>query len=75
MTEAQRDYIADLAGRKGVQLDSTDNRSAAWASAKIEELKSMPDKVFDSVSSTLDKKLDNKITEIIREVSKWTFQA
>ena len=75
MTEAQRDYLADLAGRKGVRLDSTDNRSPAWASAKIEELKTMPDKVFDSVSSTINNNLSKKTEAIISEVSKWTFQA
>lgn len=75
MTEAQRDYLADLAGRKGVRLQDMDNRSAAWASAKIEELKSIPDKVFDSLSDSLDKNLNKKIIAIINEVSKWTFQA
>ena len=75
MTEAQRDYLADLAGRKGVRFEKTDNRSAAWASERIEELKSMPDKDFDPVSAALKEKLDKKTADIINEVSQWTFQA
>ncbi len=75
MTEAQRDYLADLAARKGVRLTDTDNVSAAWASAKIEELKAMPDKKFDEVSESVDRKILEKTDEVIGEVSKWTFQA
>lgn len=75
MTEGQRDYLADLAGRKGVQLDNTDNRSVAWASVKIEELKSMPDVDFDEVTPEVQAKLDKTTANIINEVDKWTFQA
>lgn len=74
MTEGQRDYLADLAGRKGVRLEGTDNVSAAWASAKIEELKAMPDASFDAVGPELAAKLEKKTANIIDEVSKWTFQ-
>jgi hypothetical protein len=72
MTENQRDYLADLAGRKGVVLEDTDNVSAAWASAKIEELKALPDAEFDEPPS--DEWLDRQINGIIRELNKWTFQ-
>lgn len=75
MTEAQRDYIADLAARKGVRLADMDNRSASWASAKIEELKAMPDKAFDTVTAALENKLVAKTNAVINEVSKWNFQA
>ncbi len=72
MTEGQRDYLADLAGKKGVRIKDTDNVSAAWASAKIEELKSMPDAVFDEADP---KKTDRYIKQIVTEMKKWTFQA
>lgn len=71
MTEGQRDYLADLAGKKGVRIEDTDNVSAAWASAKIEELKLMPDAVFDEFDS---KKTDRYIKQIVTEMKKWTFQ-
>lgn len=75
MTEGQRDYLADLAGRKDVRLENTDNVSAAWASKKIEELKAMPDAQFDEMTPDLKSNLDKRIGKIISEVSKWTFQA
>lgn len=52
-----------------------DNRSASWASAKIEELKTMPDKLFDTVTAALENKLVAKTNAVINEVSKWNFQA
>lgn len=75
MTEGQRDYLADLAGRKGVTLDNTDNVSSAWASKKIEELKSMPDANFATPSAELDTKISKQIKSINTETAKWTFQA
>ena len=74
MTEGQRDYLADLAGRKGVRVEADDSRSVAWASAKIEELKSMPDANFNEVTPELDARIDKRISRIINEVSQWTFQ-
>jgi hypothetical protein len=73
MTEGQRDYLADLAGRKGVRLSDTKNKSVSWASSEIERLKLLPDKVFKQIDS-LDSKLALKTKQIIGEVSKWTFQ-
>ena len=75
MTESQRDYLADLAAKKGVILENTDDVSAAWASNKIEELKAMPDLVFDEVTPEIDRSIDKKIDSINFELSKWTFQA
>ena len=75
MTEGQRDYLADLAGRKGIRLDNTDNVSAAWASAKIEELKAMPDANFMTNTTVIDSGIERRILAINREVAKWTFQA
>ena len=75
MTEGQRDYLADLAGKKGVRLESTDDRSVAWASAKIEELKALPDKAFPAPSAIIDASIKKQTAGIIKEISKWTFQA
>lgn len=75
MTEAQRDYLADLAGKKGVRLEDTDNVSPAWASTKIEELKAMPDVTFDDVTPKLDASVNKRIDNIKRELARWTFQA
>ena len=75
MTEGQRDYLADLAGRKGVQLDSTDNVSASWASTKIEELKALPDANHPPVSSTQVSAINSGIDKALQEMKRWTFQA
>lgn len=72
MTEAQRDYLADLAGKKGVQLDGVENVSAAWASNKIEELKALPDVVFAEPTVKDDLKLADMIATINDGVSQWT---
>lgn len=73
MTENQRDYLADLALKKGVVIDCPENVSASWASAKIEELKALPDAEFDEVTPAQIaeiKRLTNKAKE---ELHKWTF--
>lgn len=75
MTEGQRDYLADLAGKKGVKLEDTSDKSVAWASMKIEELKALPDKVFSAPSPEIDSSIAKRTTAITREISKWTFQA
>lgn len=74
MTEAQRNYLADLAGRKGVRLEDTDDKSVAWASAKIEELKAMPDAVFDEVSEDDSAKIDKLTEGVLTELHKWNFR-
>lgn len=75
MTESQRDYLADLANKKGVILENTDDVSQAWASEKIEELKAMPDAKFDKITPEIDEEINNRIREINRELARWTFQA
>lgn len=75
MTEGQRDYLADLAGRKGVQLDSTENVSASWASTKIEELKALPDANYPPVSSKQVSTISSDIDKTLQEMKQWTFQA
>ncbi len=75
MTEAQRDYLADLAGRKGVRLENTDNVSQAWASNKIEELKAMPDASFDLLDADESAAIEKRTNKILTEMGRWTFQA
>lgn len=74
MTEGQRDYLADLALRKGVVLEDTDNKSAAWASKKIDELKAMDDAEFSEPTSEFSKQLNKAVAEIIKGIQAWTFQ-
>ena len=74
MTEGQRDYLADLALRKGVVLEDTDNKSAAWASKKIDELKAMDDAEFSEPTSEFSKRLDKVVAEIIKGIQAWNFQ-
>lgn len=71
MTENQRDYLADLAGQKGVRLHDTDNWSVSKASGEIERLKAMPDAVFDEVTEDEAKKIDNLIGNVAKEVGRW----
>lgn len=75
MTEGQRDYLADLAARKGVQLANTENVSAAWASAKIDELKALPDATFKPLDDMSQRKVTHLIENIQKELGLWTFQA
>lgn len=74
MTEAQRNYLADLAAKKGAILENTDDVSVAWASAKIEELKMLPDAIFDDISEA-EVALINKYTDqVLKGLSLWSFQ-
>ena len=73
MTENQRDYLADLAGRKGVRLFDTDNWSVAKASEEIEELKTLPDAAFDDPTLNEDQEIDTRITATVAELNKWHF--
>ena len=73
MTETQRDYLADLANRKGVRLENTDEVSVSWASNKIEELKAMPDKAFEPMSDKEVEKFRQLVAKTITELHKWTF--
>lgn len=73
MTENQRDYLADLAGRKGVRLSDTDNWSVARASEEIERLKQLPDAEFDEVTPEMIARVDKGIQHVLNEMNKWGF--
>lgn len=74
MTEGQKNYIADLANKKGIVLEDTLDKSAAWASAKIEELKLLPDYSWSSINDSQIELIQSKIDKIIKDMGKWTFQ-
>lgn len=73
MTENQRNYLADLAGQKGVRLSDTDNWSVAKASEEIENLKAMPDATFDDITEAEAREVDNLVDNALTELSKWGF--
>lgn len=74
MTEAQRNYLADLAARKNIRLEHTDGMSVSAASAKIEELESLPDAEYGEMSEEEHQKLDELSKQTTEELEKWTFQ-
>lgn len=73
MTENQRNYLADLAGQKGIRLSDTDNWSVAKASEEIERLKEMPDATFDEITEAEAREVDNLVDNALTELSKWRF--
>lgn len=73
MTETQRAYLADLAINKGVKIDDTADKPVSWASAKIEELKAMPDANLDEVTPEMVEEVDGYINKAIKELYKWNF--
>ena len=73
MTENQRDYLADLAGQKGVRLHDTDNWSVSKASEEIERLKAMPDAVLDEVTDDEIAEIDRRTASALVEMNKWQF--
>ena len=73
MTENQRNYLADLAGQKGVRLHDTDNWSVAKASEEIERLKELPDAVFDEITDENIEKIDKMTDNALVELKKWRF--
>jgi hypothetical protein len=73
MTENQRDYLADLAGQKGIRLFDTDNWSVAKASQEIENLKAMPDATFDEVTDDQEAKIARLTDNVLTELHKWGF--
>lgn len=73
MTENQRNYLADLAGQKGIRLSDTDNWSVAKASEEIERLKEMPDATFDEITGAEAREVDNLVDNALTELSKWGF--
>lgn len=73
MTENQRNYLADLAGQKGIRLSDTDNWSVAKASEEIERLKEMPDATFDEITEAEAREVDNLVNNVLTELGKWGF--
>lgn len=73
MTENQRDYLADLAGRKGVRLFDTDDWSVSKASEEIENLKAMPDAVFDDITENQVEEIDKRTQNVLVEMRRWGF--
>lgn len=73
MTENQRNYLADLAGQKGVRLSDTDNWSVAKASEEIENLKAMPDATFDEITEEEIEQIDKMTARTMGELHKWGF--
>ena len=73
MTENQRNYLADLAGQKGIRLSDTDNWSVAKASEEIDRLKEMPDATFDEITKAEAREVDNLVDNALTELSKWGF--
>lgn len=73
MTENQRNYLADLAGQKGIRLSDTDNWSVAKASEEIERLKEMPDATFDDITEEEIEQIDKMTARTMDELHKWGF--
>lgn len=73
MTENQRDYLADLAGQKGVRLSDTDNWSVSKASEEIEQLKAMPDATFDEITEDEQAQIDQGVQKSLKALWSWGF--
>lgn len=73
MTENQRNYLADLAGQKGVKLSNTDDWSVSQASEEIERLKEMPDAQFGDLTNEEEKKIDKMTEGVLKELNRWGF--
>lgn len=74
MTENQSDYLADLAGRKGVRLFDTDNWSVSKASEEIEILKEMPEAQFDELNDKEISKIDSLTENVLVQLRRWGFE-
>ena len=78
MTENQRNYLADLAGQKGIRLSDTDNWSVAKASEEIDRLKEMPDATFDDITEEEIEQIDKVIEckdEITIDEKEWNYSS
>ena len=73
MTENQRNYLADLAGQKGVRLFDTDNWSVARASEEIEKLKELPDVEYPELTEGQVAEIDKLTENTLIELNKWGF--
>ena len=73
MTENQRNYLADLAGQKGVRLFDTDNWSVSRASEEIENLKQMPDADFNDLTEDEVSEIDRRTENVLIQLHRWRF--
>lgn len=74
MTENQSDYLADLAGRKGVRLFDTDNWSVSKASEEIETLKELPEAQFNELNDKEISKIDSLTENVLVQLRRWGFE-
>lgn len=75
MTGKTRDYLADLALQKGVNLGRVEGYDQYYASRKIDELKAMPDRDFTPITADRTVWLLDRINSINKEIGKWTLIA
>ena len=73
MTENQRNYLADLAGQKGVRLFDTDNWSVSKASEEIERLKELPDADFNEITESQIAEIDARTENALTQLWRWGF--
>ncbi len=73
MTENQRNYLADLAGQKGVRLFDTDNWSVSKASEEIERLKELPDAEFNEITESQIAEIDARTENALTQLWRWGF--
>lgn len=73
MTENQRNYLADLAGQKGVRLFDTDNWSVSKASEEIDRLKELPDADFNEITEDQVAEIDKRTQNALTELWRWGF--
>ena len=73
MTENQRNYLADLAGQKGVRLFDTDDWSVSRASEEIENLKQMPDAEFNNITEDEVAEIDQRTENALTQLRRWGF--
>lgn len=74
MTESQRDYLADLANRKGIRIEGAADFSVAQASAKIEELKAMPDYDYPEITDEQVEKIETMTKNILKRIDSWNLR-
>lgn len=72
MTGKTRDYLADLALQKGVNLGRVEDREQSYASRKIDELKTLPDATYTEPDGAAIDKVLKRIANINAELLKWT---
>lgn len=72
MTGRTRDYLADLALKKGVELAGWQDVTQSAASKKIDELAKLPDANFSQVGIKDQEAFFKRIDKTITELMKWT---